>query len=64
MLGRSLLKAAFVAGLAVAANALAVERQNLNELIKPYKREPLQDIVCLIEPCLEKQDLMRAGHLG
>jgi len=64
MLGRSLLKAALVAGLAVAANALAVERQNLNELIKPYKREPLQDIVRLIEPCFGKQNLMRTGHLG
>lgn len=46
MLGAQILKA-LVAGLAISADALAVKRSNLNEVIRPYKREALQDIVCL-----------------
>lgn len=45
MLGSSIVKAVLVAGLAITSNALAIRKPNLNELIKPYKREPLQDIV-------------------
>ena len=45
MLGRRILKAILVAGLGITADALAVRKQNLNELIRPYKRAPLQDIV-------------------
>ncbi|KAL1303466.1 hypothetical protein AAFC00_006849 [Neodothiora populina] len=45
MLGSRLLKAAILACLTVNGDALAVKRQNMIELIKPYKREPLQHIV-------------------
>lgn len=46
MVGSRVFKAALLAGLAISADALAVKRQDMNELIRPYKREPLQDIVC------------------
>jgi hypothetical protein len=46
MLASSFVKAAaLVAGLAITSNALALKKPNLNEIIKPYKRELLQDIV-------------------
>jgi hypothetical protein len=45
MLGSTIVKAALVAGLAITCDALAIQKQNMNELIKPYKRAPLQDIV-------------------
>lgn len=47
MLGSNILKAAFMAGLAISADALAIKKPNMNDLIKPYKRAPLQDIVGL-----------------
>ncbi|KER00795.1 glycoside hydrolase family 35 protein [Aureobasidium subglaciale EXF-2481] len=46
MLGNTLLKAAaLVAALATSSDALALKKPNYNELIKPYKRELLQDLV-------------------
>lgn len=45
MLGSTFIKAALVAALAITSEALAIKKPNLNELIKPYKRELLQDIV-------------------
>ncbi|THZ30687.1 putative beta-galactosidase [Aureobasidium pullulans] len=46
MLGKTLIKAAaLVASLAITSDALALKKQNLNDLIKPYKRELLQDLV-------------------
>ncbi|KAH0012075.1 putative beta-galactosidase, partial [Aureobasidium melanogenum] len=46
VLGKTFVKAAaLVAGLAIISDALAVRKPNLNDLIKPYKRELLQDLV-------------------
>ncbi|KAH0159312.1 hypothetical protein KCU67_g7171, partial [Aureobasidium melanogenum] len=46
VLGKTFVKAAaLVAGLAITSDALAVKKSNLNDLIKPYKRELLQDLV-------------------
>ncbi|KAG9541580.1 putative beta-galactosidase, partial [Aureobasidium melanogenum] len=46
VLGTTFVKAAaLVAGLAITSDALAVRKPNLNDLIKPYKRELLQDLV-------------------
>lgn len=45
MVASGLIKAALVAGLAISADALAFKKPNLNEIIRPYKREALQDIV-------------------
>ena len=47
VLGKTFMKAAaLVAGLAITSDALALRKPNLNELIKPYKRDGLhQDLV-------------------
>ena len=48
MLGKTFMKAAaLVAGLAITSDALALKKPNLNELIKPYKRDVglLQNLV-------------------
>ncbi|KEQ73527.1 putative beta-galactosidase [Aureobasidium namibiae CBS 147.97] len=48
VLGKTFMKAAaLVAGLAITSDALALRKPNLNELIKPYKRDVglLQDLV-------------------
>jgi hypothetical protein len=42
VLGKTFMKAAaLVAGLAITSDALALRKPNLNELIKPYKRDEL-----------------------
>lgn len=46
VLGKTFVKAAaLVASLAITSDALAVRKPNLNDIIKPYKRELLQDLV-------------------
>jgi hypothetical protein len=42
VLGKTFMKAAaLVAGLAITSDALALRKPNLNDLIKPYKRDEL-----------------------
>jgi hypothetical protein len=42
VLGKTLMKAAaLVVGLAITSDALALRKPNLNDLIKPYKRDEL-----------------------
>lgn len=46
VLGKTFMKAAaLVAGLAITSDALAVRKPNLNELIKPYKRDLGKDLL-------------------